>query len=570
MNYEPLRRPPLPPSRSSNNDLLPPSYSHSRNSSRARSDVSSDNTDVGPPSWRGKTSSNTHVRDKEKIKSIRSTKKNSTVHGISHFFLEVLPRGWTIEILSCAMSVAALISIVIVLNQYNQQSMPSWPLGITLNTLLAFLTAVSQAGFLNPVFQGLSQMKWNWFVNKDRPLSDFGKFDNASRGSWGSFLLVFTTKGRLSILMATVILVSSIVTSTITQAALTQGTRYIPTGGTAELYLQHGLLSPLNTSGTMLWSDLYASDHTDGWERLTSFSNSSRPYTAFSATQLIYLNESDVASNDFQEPSIGKLFMPYTRAMEALFYMCIETYNISVVNGTTSTTLVSTTSNVTDLIVYGYLADGSKPVINYNRTFTVGGQNYTYANIGNSMAEVFQSMMFGAYYYHQNEGGLFDMSPFSYAMGQVLYENHKLNVTTGTERDPLMRQNIEFVLENMAKGVTNWLRSLYPSPVQGRNYAPDTYVIVRWPFIACLAVQVTFSIIFLVWIILDTKIRKVKILKESAIAALFALTSEDRITLENRISVADDEKNANDDVGNTSKAALIKGGSGQWNLKLAN
>jgi hypothetical protein len=36
--------------------------------------------------------------------------------------------------------------------------------------------------------------------------------------------------------MATVILVSSTVTSTITQAVLTQGTRYIPGEGVAHIY----------------------------------------------------------------------------------------------------------------------------------------------------------------------------------------------------------------------------------------------------------------------------------------------------------------------------------------------
>lgn len=118
---------------------------------------------------------------------------------IDYFLVEVLPRGWTIEVISSVISVAAFISIVVVLSQYNQHTNPSLPLGITLNTLLAFLTAVSQSCFLNPVIQGLSQMKWNWFVGRDRPLGDFEKFDNASRGSWGSILLVFNTKGRLVI-----------------------------------------------------------------------------------------------------------------------------------------------------------------------------------------------------------------------------------------------------------------------------------------------------------------------------------------------------------------------------------
>jgi hypothetical protein len=198
-NYESLRRMPVQPSFShnNNNDLFPPYYSHSRDSSRARSDTStssSGTTEAAPlPVSSDKDTIRAGAHSVEKTKGSNGKSKN---RGFSHFFLEVLPRGWSIEILSCIMSLAALVAIIIVLKEYDQKSMPSWPLGITLNTLLAFLTAISQAGFVNPVFQGLSQMKWNWFVDKDRPLADFQKFDNASRGSWGSILLVFSMKGR--------------------------------------------------------------------------------------------------------------------------------------------------------------------------------------------------------------------------------------------------------------------------------------------------------------------------------------------------------------------------------------
>jgi hypothetical protein len=123
-------------------------------------------------------------------------KKKSIWHKFTYFFLVVLNRGWSIEYISCLISVAAYVSIVLVLNRYDQKAMPSWPLGISLNTLLAFLTAISQTCFVQPVVQGLSQMKWNWFAGKDRPLVDFESFDNASRGAWGSILLVFSTKGR--------------------------------------------------------------------------------------------------------------------------------------------------------------------------------------------------------------------------------------------------------------------------------------------------------------------------------------------------------------------------------------
>jgi hypothetical protein len=80
---------------------------------------------------------------------------------------------------------------------------------------------------------------------------------------------------------------------------------------------------------------------------------------------------------------------------------------------------------------------------------------------------------------------------------------------------------------------------------------------------------VIFSIIFLGWIMLDTRMRKIGILKESALAALFAIPAEDRATLDNRLSTVNDEKDSIGQVGNTSTANLAKGPYGQWHLTLA-
>ncbi|KAL1967365.1 hypothetical protein VTN77DRAFT_3149 [Rasamsonia byssochlamydoides] len=135
---------------------------------------------------------------------------------------------WLFEVLSCLISIVALIGIVILLQRYDQQPAPQWPLGITLNTVLAFLTTVSKAAFAYPVLVALSQMKWNWYATQKRPLSDFEAFDEASRGSLGSIKLLIATKGRLSSIIAATILLSSTVTSTITQAVVTSTNRYAP------------------------------------------------------------------------------------------------------------------------------------------------------------------------------------------------------------------------------------------------------------------------------------------------------------------------------------------------------
>jgi len=52
--------------------------------------------------------------------------------------------------------------------------------------------------------------------------------------------------------------------------------------------------------------------------------------------------------------------------------------------------------------------------------------------------------------------GLFDMTSFSYAMGTALYRNDGVNATTGTTREGLMRDTVDSLLSNTARGMTNW------------------------------------------------------------------------------------------------------------------
>jgi hypothetical protein len=101
--------------------------------------------------------------------------------------------GWWPEMLSCAVSIISTISLVFVLRNYNNNALPQWPLGLTLNTLIAFLATVSRSTFIIPVNECVSQSKWLWF-RRNKPLKDFQTFDEASRGPWGSLKLVFASQ----------------------------------------------------------------------------------------------------------------------------------------------------------------------------------------------------------------------------------------------------------------------------------------------------------------------------------------------------------------------------------------
>jgi hypothetical protein len=104
--------------------------------------------------------------------------------------------AWSLELLSCVLSIVALGMIILLLRQYDKQPPPTWPLGITLNTVLALLATITKAAFAYPVFQGISQMKWDWYAQQTRPLSDLQAFDSASRGVFGVKQFLVVTKGR--------------------------------------------------------------------------------------------------------------------------------------------------------------------------------------------------------------------------------------------------------------------------------------------------------------------------------------------------------------------------------------
>lgn len=104
--------------------------------------------------------------------------------------------SWLPEVLWCLVAVACLGIIGVLLSRYDGHALASWPLPITLNTLVAFLVSICHAALLFPVLEGLGQLKWNWFVRQDRSLADFQAYEDARRGPVGAVRLAFVTKGR--------------------------------------------------------------------------------------------------------------------------------------------------------------------------------------------------------------------------------------------------------------------------------------------------------------------------------------------------------------------------------------
>lgn len=109
-------------------------------------------------------------------------------------------KRWLLELISWVFSAICMAAIIGVLVHLQDDKLSNWTLekrtGLTLNAYISILSKMAGASLVLPVSEALGQLKWNWFLQNSKQMWDFEIFDNASRGPWGSFLLLVRTKGR--------------------------------------------------------------------------------------------------------------------------------------------------------------------------------------------------------------------------------------------------------------------------------------------------------------------------------------------------------------------------------------
>lgn len=143
--------------------------------------TSSKATSVPSEKGQGKTGSGitSSVPKLAKVKTIKWTKTGT----------------WTFEIVSLVFAIAAVASIIAILESYDNKPLPSWPYKITLNALIAVLTTFADAAMAVPLSSGLGQLKWERFKTGYAPLTDMEVLDEASRGALGALHLLRKQRG---------------------------------------------------------------------------------------------------------------------------------------------------------------------------------------------------------------------------------------------------------------------------------------------------------------------------------------------------------------------------------------
>lgn len=98
--------------------------------------------------------------------------------------------NWRLELLGWAIGTISLLAIILILALFNGKPVSSWHSTLQISTIISILSQAAQVSLLLPLSGGISQLKWMWFQG-ERDAMDMELYDLASRGPWGSLLLLF-------------------------------------------------------------------------------------------------------------------------------------------------------------------------------------------------------------------------------------------------------------------------------------------------------------------------------------------------------------------------------------------
>jgi succinate dehydrogenase hydrophobic anchor subunit len=114
-----------------------------------------------------------------------SSKKNKNV---CHRTLPT--NGWGLEFLSSLTSVVLFIGLIVMFRIMDGKQYSEWTFSISLNAVTAILSTCCSAAMMHNVSAFIGQQKWIHLKKSPRTVYDIETFDEASRGPYGSILLL--------------------------------------------------------------------------------------------------------------------------------------------------------------------------------------------------------------------------------------------------------------------------------------------------------------------------------------------------------------------------------------------
>lgn len=101
-----------------------------------------------------------------------------------------------LELAALLKCVSSLFAIIIVASTRHGKPLPTYPLGITFNAAVAIFSTILKTTMLYCAAEAISQSKWIWFYRQPQRLADMEMYDQASRGPWGSLVMIARIRWR--------------------------------------------------------------------------------------------------------------------------------------------------------------------------------------------------------------------------------------------------------------------------------------------------------------------------------------------------------------------------------------
>ncbi|CAG7963955.1 unnamed protein product [Penicillium salamii] len=95
--------------------------------------------------------------------------------------------GWLLELATSIVALCLLAGIIVIFIFMDGDPLSDWEVGLSPNAWISILTTACAALFMHGVSTFIGQHKWLYYMKGSHQLADLEKFDEASRGPWGSF-----------------------------------------------------------------------------------------------------------------------------------------------------------------------------------------------------------------------------------------------------------------------------------------------------------------------------------------------------------------------------------------------
>ncbi|KAK1254373.1 hypothetical protein MKX08_008368 [Trichoderma sp. CBMAI-0020] len=166
------------------------------------------------------------------------------------------PSEWLLESISSSVALGLVVALVTIFWSMDNQPLSAWKSHISLNTSISILTTAYAMALMHGVSTFIGQSKWLHFSSKPRRLADLETFDQASRGVWGSAMLLTTVKWNLATIGAVITILRLSFSPFAQQVVLVEQRNVISFGagavtfGYAHGYSREAVFNRLSTSVT--------------------------------------------------------------------------------------------------------------------------------------------------------------------------------------------------------------------------------------------------------------------------------------------------------------------------------